>query len=478
MNAAHVSGSAHPSVDWLFGAHTATALKLRQSTVGERRAKLTRLLGAILEQKEALLAAAQLDLGRHPTETSLIELLPLIGEVKHALAHLKRWMRPHRVRSTLATLGTRSRVVYQPKGRSLIISPWNYPASLALGPLASAVAAGNTVMLKPSEFTPHTNRVIAQIVATVFRPEEVAVVEGGAEVATDLLSRPFDHIFFTGSAAIGRKVMAAAAHSLASVTLELGGKSPVVVDASADLRHAAQHIVWGKMVNAGQTCVAPDYAYVHRDVVDQFSALCRDTIAERYGETDSAIKASADFARMIHGRHAARVAGLVEQAVSSGSQVVCGGTYDLDERYVAPTLLRDVPAGAQILGEEIFGPVLPILTFDSIDEVIANINAAPKPLALYAWTRDPRAVDDLRTQTASGSFCVNLCMQQFAQHNLPFGGVKTSGMGNAHGFFGFKAFSHERAVMSAGPLSALKLLFPPYDAAKRRLSTLLVKYLA
>jgi len=465
------------SVDWLFGAHTATALKLRQATVGERRAKLANLLGAIRERQDALVAAAQRDLGRHPTETNLIELLPLIGELKHALAHLKHWMAPHRVRATLATLGTRSRVMYQPKGRSLIISPWNYPASLALGPLVSAVAAGNTVILKPSEFTPHTNQVIGEIIASVFMPEEVALVDGGAETAADLLSRPFDHIFFTGSAAVGRKVMAAAAHSLASVTLELGGKSPVVVDDTADLRSAAQHIVWGKMVNAGQTCIAPDYAYVHRDVVERFTALCRDTIAERYGEDAAAIKASPDFGRMIHSRHAARVAGLVEQAVGAGSQIVCGGTYYLDARYVAPTLLRNVPAGAQILGEEIFGPVLPILAFDSVDEVIANINAAPKPLALYAWSRDPRTVDDLRSNTSSGSFCVNLCMQQFVQHNLPFGGVKTSGMGSAHGFHGFKAFSHERAVMSAGPVSALKLLFPPYDAAKRRLSRWLIKYL-
>jgi aldehyde dehydrogenase (NAD+) len=387
-------------------------------------------------------------------------------------------MRPKRIRATLATLGTTSRVHYQPKGRCLIISPWNYPSSLSLGPLTSAVAAGNTAILKPSDFTPHTNRVIKDIITAVFAPEEVALVEGGADTAADLLSRPFDHVFFTGSAIIGRKVMAAAATHLASVTLELGGKSPVIVDASADLRSAAEHIVWGKLVNAGQTCVAPDYAYVHRDVAERFAVLCRDIIAERYGESDLAIKSSPDFARMIHARHAARVAGLIEQAVNAGSRIVCGGGYDLEARYVAPTILADVPEGAQILGEEIFGPVLPILAFDSIDEVIAHLNASPKPLALYAWSRDPRTIEDLRTNTCSGSFCVNLCLQQFAQHNLPFGGVKTSGMGNAHGFFGFKAFSHERALMSAGPLSALKLLFPPYDAAKRRLSELLIRYLS
>jgi aldehyde dehydrogenase (NAD+) len=385
-------------------------------------------------------------------------------------------MKPHRISPTLATLGTTSRVVYQPKGRCLIISPWNYPLSLALGPLASAVAAGNTVILKPSEFTPHTNRVVSDIVGAVFQPHEIAVMEGAAQTATDLLAFPFDHIFFTGSPAVGKKVMAAAAANLASVTLELGGKSPVVVDASADLRGAAEHIIWGKMANAGQTCVAPDHVYVHRDVAERFVELCRGTIASRYGDTDDAIRRSPDLARMIHPRHAERVARLIDDAVQRGGRIAFGGTSDANARFVAPTLLRDVPAEAEVSREEIFGPVLPIYTFDSLDAVITEINAAPKPLALYTWTRDERTIEHLRTRTSSGSLCVNLCMQQFAQHNLPFGGVNNSGIGSAHGFFGFKAFSHERAVMAAGPLSALKLLFPPYDARKRRLSDVLVKY--
>jgi len=462
--------------DGLFESHAATALKLRQSTAAERRRKLERLLDAILERKDAILDAAHLDLRKHPTETNLTEVLPLVGEVKHAIANLKRWMKPHRISPTLATFGTKSRVVYQPKGRCLIISPWNYPLSLALGPLVSAVAAGNTAILKPSEFTPNTNRVVKDIIGAVFPQDEVAVVEGDAQVATDLLSRAFDHIFFTGSPAVGKKVMAAAANNLASVTLELGGKSPVIVDASADLRSAAEHIIWGKTVNAGQTCIAPDYAYVHRDVVDKFVDLCRDTIAARFGRSDADIKSSPDFPRMIHSRHAERVARLIDEAVKAGSQIACGGASDAEARYIAPTLLRGVPADTRIRKEEIFGPVLPILTFDSLDTVIAEINAAPKPLAIYAWTRDRRTAESLQTNTSSGSLCVNLCLQQFAQHNLPFGGVNTSGIGNAHGFFGFKAFSHERAMMTAGPLSALKLLFPPYDAGKRRLSELLIKY--
>ena len=460
----------------LFETHAATALKLRQSSAAERRARLSKLLEAILARRDAILEAAHKDLGKHPTETNLTEVLPLVGELKHSRSNLRRWMRPHPVGPTLATLGTSSRVVYQPKGRCLIISPWNYPLSLALGPLVSAVAAGNTVILKPSEFTPHTNRVVKDIIAAVFPEQEVAVVEGDAQAATALLTLPFDHIFFTGSPAVGKKVMAAAANNLASVTLELGGKSPVIVDASADLRGAAEHIIWGKMVNAGQTCIAPDYVYVHREVADCFVELCRSIIAGRYGADDAAIRNSPDFPRMIHRRHAERVARLVDEAVRAGSQVAFGGGSDADARFVAPTLLRDVPAAAQIRKEEIFGPVLPVLTYDSLDTVIAEINAAPKPLALYVWTRDEQTVQALQTNTSSGSLCVNLCLQQFAQHNLPFGGVNNSGLGNAHGFFGFKAFSHERAVMTAGPLSALKLLFPPYDAQKRRLSELLIKY--
>jgi aldehyde dehydrogenase (NAD+) len=462
----------------VFDSHETTALKLRRSTADERRAKLSKLLGAILDRKDAILDAARKDLGKHATETNLTEVLPLVSELKHSRSHLKRWMKPHRVGATLATLGTTSRILYQPRGRCLVISPWNYPLSLALGPVVSAVAAGNTVILKPSEFTPNTNAVVKDIIAAVFTPDEVAVMEGAADVATDLLALPFDHIFFTGSPAVGRKVMAAAAANLASVTLELGGKSPVIIDASADLQDAADHIIWGKTVNAGQTCIAPDYAYVHRDVADKFVELCRKTIAQRFGQDDAAIKGSADFPRMIHRRHAERVAGLIDEAVQAGSQVACGGVSDVEARYVAPTLLRNVPASTQIRKQEIFGPVLPILTFDSLDAVIEDINSAPKPLALYVWTKNERTVQALQTNTSSGSLCVNLCLQQFAQHNLPFGGVNTSGIGNAHGFFGFKAFSHERAVMKAGLMSALKLLFPPYDAGKRRLSELLIKYVS
>jgi aldehyde dehydrogenase (NAD+) len=465
-------------IDRLFAAQGPTALALRRSSVAERKAKLVRLREAMLARREAFMAAFQQDLGKPGVEVDLTELMPVLDEVRHALKHLRGWMRPQHAWPTLTTLGTKARVVYQPRGRSLILGPWNYPLNCLVGPLVSAVAAGNAVILKPSEFTPHVNKVIAELVAEVFPPEEVALVPGAVATSTHLLAQPFDHIFFTGSPGVGKIVMGAAAKHLASVTLELGGKSPTIVDASANLRHAAEHILWGKFVNGGQTCVAPDHLYVHRSVQDAFVAECRKVVAERFGSDAAALAASPNLARMIHSRHAQRLADLVADATTRGAQAVTGGTSDAAARYVAPTLLTGVPDEARLTQEEIFGPVLPISAYDDLAEVIARINAAPKPLALYLWARDGGVAERVRTETSSGSFCVNLCLQQYAHTNLPFGGVNNSGQGNAHGFYGFRAFSHERASLQGGPLSALKLLFPPYTTRSQSLSALLLKLMA
>ena len=356
-------------IDALFAGQAARALALRKSSAAERSARLARLLDALMARREAFAAAFAKDLGKPAVEVDLTELLPVIDDIRHAQKHLKRWMRPQRVAPTLVTLGTKARIVYQPRGRCLIIGPWNYPVSTLVGPLVSAVAAGNTAILKPSEFTPNVNAVIGEIVAEVFEPAEVAMVEGAIETSTHLLALPFEHVFFTGSPAVGKVVMAAAAKHLASVTLELGGKSPVVVDASADLRHAAEHVMWGKLVNAGQTCVAPDHLYVHRSVMDRFVALCREVLAERFGADAAAVAASESLGRMVHSRHAQRVVALVDDAVAQGARVLAGGAHDAQRRYVAPTLLAEVPDAARIAQEEIFGPVLPIAPFDSLDEV-------------------------------------------------------------------------------------------------------------
>lgn len=465
-------------VQTLFAQQTATALALRGSTARQRVHKLERLRDGLLRRRDAWYAAFDADLRKPPLEVDLTEMLPVVDEARHAIAHLARWMRPQRVAPTLTTLGTRARILWQPRGRCLIIGPWNYPVNTLLGPLVSAIAAGNAVILKPSEFTPHVNAVIAELVAEVFEPAEVALVQGGVATAQQLLALPFDHVFFTGSPAVGKIVMTAAAQHLTSVTLELGGQSPVIVDETADLRAAAELILWGKFTNGGQTCVAPDHVFVQRSVADRFVQECRALIAARYGASAEAVAASGDLARMITPRHAERLGALIDDATARGATLLAGGQHDAAARYVAPTLLGDVPADARIADEEIFGPVLPIQAFDSLDEVIGRINAKPKPLALYVFSRDRRNTARVIEQTSSGGVCVNHCVQQYAHGGLPFGGVNHSGIGSAHGIFGFKAFSHERACLAAGPVMLLRLFYPPYTSFKRRLGATMVRLLA
>lgn len=461
----------------LFAQQAPTALALRSSTVRERLAKLRRLRDGLLDRRPALYKAFAADLRKPAAEVDLTELLPVVDEVRHAIAKLAKWMRPRRVWPTLATLGTRAKVLVQPRGRCLIIGPWNYPVNTLLGPLVSAIAAGNTVILKPSEFTPHVNAVVAELVEELFNPAEVAVVQGGVATAQHLLALPFDHVFFTGSPAVGKRVMEAAARHLTSVTLELGGKSPVIVDQSADLRQAAELILWGKFTNAGQTCVAPDHVFVHRSVKERFVRLCQALIAARYGATDAAVAASPDLARMISPRHTERLGALIDDALARGATLLAGGRHDSATRYVAPTLLTNVPEEARIGSEEIFGPVLPIETFDVIDQVIQRINAQPKPLALYLFSRNRSAQARVMAQTSSGGLCLNHCVQQYVHGGLPFGGVNHSGIGSAHGEYGFKAFSHERACLASGLLMPLSLFFPPYTRRTSWLSATLLRML-
>lgn len=470
--------TASADIQRLFAAQAATAMALRTSTVAERRAKLRKLRTALMLRRSAWHAAFAADLGKPATEVELSELLPVVDELHQACSRLGRWMRPRRVSPTLTTFGTRAQMHYQPRGRCLLIGPWNYPLNCVLGPLVSAVAAGNAVIIKPSEFTPHVNAVIAELVAAVFPPDEVTVVRGAVATSQCLLALPFDHIFFTGSPAVGQLVMAAAARHLASVTLELGGKSPVIVDASADVDAAARMLVWGKCLNAGQSCVAPDHVYVHRSLAQRFVEAWRAAVARSFGADGATVAASADFARMIHGRHAARVAALLDDARVQGAQVLAGGKHDAAARYVAPTLLGQVPQAARIQQEEIFGPVLPLIEYESLDEVLASVQRTAKPLALYLWARDEAVIRRVAQLTSSGGLGINLCMQQYAHGGLPFGGVNQSGFGNAHGWYGFKAFSHERAVLRDGRLNALRLFYPPYTRLRAGLARRLVDLLA
>jgi len=459
----------------VFDRQRETALRWRQSTAAERISRIRSLCNTMMAHRDALHEAFAADLGKPPAEIEATEFLPVLEEVRIASGKLRGWMKPRRPRPTLTMLGTFARVQYQPRGRTLIIAPWNYPLSLCFGPLVSALAAGNPVILKPSEWTPAVSGRMAQIIDEAFPDSEVALFEGTAETAMALLDLPFEHIFFTGSPAVGSAVMASAATHLASVTLELGGKSPAVVCESADLRLAAETLMWGKFLNDGQTCIAPDHVWVHASVKEAFIEECRVILLARYGSDTR--RPAPDLARIVNRRHTERIAHLLADALERGARLRLGGTVDLDRHFIAPTLLDQIPRDAAILNEEIFGPVLPILEYTQTDAVIDAINARPKPLALYVWSRDRRETAAIVARTSSGGACINHCVVQFAHSNLPFGGVNGSGLGSAHGFHGFKTFSHERAILRSSPIMLSRMFHPPYTKSRLRLVRVVVDLL-
>jgi aldehyde dehydrogenase (NAD+) len=463
---------AHPSIDEVFAAQRETAIRLRSSTAQMRRENLRRLEETVLGKRDAIYRALADDLRKPEAEADLFEILPVISGIRHARRHLRSWMEPKRTWPTMTMLGTKARVVYEPRGVALIIAPWNYPVSLLLGPLVSAIAAGCTAILKPSEMSPACAAVLTKMIGETFAPNEIAIFEGDATVASKLLELPFDHIFFTGSPAIGKVVMAAAAKHLASVTLELGGKSPVIVDETADLAKAARRIAWGKFTNCGQTCIAPDYAYVHERLMPQFAGAMKAAIERQYGDPAE----SPDYCRIINERHFDRICRLIDEAVAGGATLLLGGDRDRSQKFIAPTLLTGMGNESRIMQEEIFGPVLPVLSYQELAEPIAAINARPKPLALYVFAKDKVRVRRGLKETSAGGSCVNAAIMQFAHENLPFGGIGTSGLGNAHGFYGFRAFSHERAVLE-DKFSVIPLLFPPYTPRVKRMIRWITDYM-
>ncbi|SFG91030.1 aldehyde dehydrogenase family protein [Pseudomonas sp. NFACC45] len=458
----------------IFAIQRQTALSLRSSTVEQRIAKLRRLREVLMMHREAIVEAAGKDFKRPPVEVDFTELMPVIMDISDYCRRLKKWLKPRRVRQSMMMLGTRAWVRYEPRGRCLILAPWNYPVTLTLGPLIPAIASGNTAMIKTSEIAPNLSAVLVKIIREVFDESEVAVFEGDASVAQALLELPFDHVFFTGSPSIGKVVMTAAAKHLTSVTLELGGKSPVVVDQSADIELAAKTIAWGKFINAGQTCIAPDHIYVHSSISAQFVQRVCAHLDTWYGEGLAAM--DAELSRVINVRHTQRVADLIDDAKARGARLIYGGAVDVGAHFVSPTLLGDVPDDARIMQEEIFGPVLPIIAFNHLDEVIERINAAPKPLALYIWSRDPASADALIVRTSAGGTCVNHIAAHFLHHNLPFGGVNNSGIGSYHGEWGIRAFSHERAIVKTQVLLAT-MFFPPYKPRVRKILGWILKHL-
>jgi aldehyde dehydrogenase (NAD+) len=382
-------------------------------------------------------------------------------------------MRPRKVKGGVAMTGTKSELRREPLGVVLIIAPWNYPFSLLINPLVAAIAAGNCVILKPSEKTPATSALLARLIGDLYAPDEVAVVEGGAAVGAALLELPFDHFFFTGGPTVGRKVAEAAARHLSGCTLELGGKSPAIVDASADLKATAERLVWGKFVNGGQTCIAPDYVHVHASRKDALLAELKAAIARFYGESEEARAASPDFSRIVDDGGFRRLNGLLEGSVAAGAKVEVGGRTDAGSRYLAPTVLSGVRPEMPVMKEEIFGPLLPVLTYEQDDEVLQLIRRNGKPLALYVFSKDRAAVERWLARTTAGGTSVNTTLLHIFNPNLPFGGVGGSGQGSYHGEFGFRTFSHERGVLRQRKPDLSTGFFPPYTAKKARMARLL-----
>jgi aldehyde dehydrogenase (NAD+) len=431
--------------------------------VAWRRRQLEALRELMVEREAELLHALHADLGKSSIEGWLTELRHVSNEIGVVLRHLDRWTRPERVGVRAILRPGRASIVPEPLGVVLVIAPWNYPVHLLLLPMVYALAAGNAVVGKPSEISPATSAALARWVPDYLDQDAVAIVEGDANVATALLAQHWDHIFYTGNGRTGRLVMEAAARNLTPVTLELGGKSPVIVDRSANVEVAAKRIAWGKFLNAGQTCVAPDYVLVDRSVEIRFLDALTRAVHTFYGDYP---QSSPDYGRIVNERHWDRLHALLEQA--RPAQVVIGDEGDRAGRYLAPTVLRDVTWDDPVMGEEIFGPILPVLAVDSAAEAIAAITGHDKPLALYVFAEDQAVIDRVVAETSSGGVGVNITLLQVGVPDLPFGGVGESGMGAYHGQAGFDTFTHRKAVFQRPSRPDPAITYPPYTRLKQR----------
>ncbi len=416
--------------------------------------QLKKLKSALVKYQTDIQEALKADIGR-PEFEAYIEISTAYEDLKHTIKHLKSWMKPKRVATTLWAQPGRSRIESVPQGVTMLMGPYNYPFLLLVQPLIGAIAAGNTAVLKPSSLNPSVANVVEKMMKECFNDEFVATFKGSTEVTNALLEQRFDHIFFTGSPRVGRIVMAAAAKHLTKVTLELGGKSPTIIHKDANLKIAARRTLAGKMMNVGQTCVAPDHLHVHKDIKEAFEKELVATLKEWYG--DSPVQ-SPDLGRMINDRHFERVAGLIDK-----SKVLAGGQTDASQRFIAPTLLKDVTMDDAVMQEEIFGPVLPMVTYSSMEELIGNIKKLPEhPLALYLFTESKDVEQFVLANTQFGGGCINNTVMHVANPNLPFGGVGESGMGAYHGKSSFDVFSHQRGILKATTLFDIKMRYAPY----------------
>lgn len=464
-------------IDHIFQLQKENIFTLRQTRADLRIAKLEKVMAWIYENQAKIRQAVYADFKKPAPEVDITEIYITLQEIKHAIKHLHNWMKPKRIRRTLTTITTRSHIRYESKGVVLIISPWNFPFMLAMGPFVSALAAGNCIILKPSELSPNTSRLLGEMIQQLFPENEAAVFEGDKTVASELLKKPFDHIFFTGSTDVGKIVMRAASENLTSVTLELGGMNAVILDETWDIRDAVQKIIAGKFVNAGQMCICPNHIFVHKNQYGKFLNILKRQIERTYGRSKDERQENEDFSRIINRNHFNRLRDLIDDAVQKSAKIEIGGEVNEKENYISPSILTNVNQNSRIIREEIFGPLLPVIPYNSLDEVIKTLNDQPTPLTLYIFSKSRDNVEKILSQTSSGNCCINEIGQQFFHPNFPFGGRNQSGMGNAHGFYGFKAFSYERPVLKQTRFSPLKLIYPPFTKFSRRLIDLIIKYL-
>ena len=440
--------------------------KIAQTSVKERIAKLLKLRKVIEARQQEFYDAVWADFHKPKTEAWLTEVYPALQEIDHTMNHLPDWIEDKDGSWSFLFPLNSSVSHFEPKGRVLIMAPWNYPFLLFISPVVAAVAAGNVVIAKPSHKTPHVAEILESIIKDVFPQNEVAVVQGaGAEIGDQLLALPFDHVFFTGSPNVGAHVAEEAAKIHAGVTLELGGKSPVIILDDVKIKDAAKKLAWGKCLNAGQTCIAPDYMLCPRRLMQPLAEAIADNITKMYGDTDEARRNSDIFVHIVESRTVERHQALIKDALDNGAKAVLGAQFspeDIENRYTPATVLTDVTPDMRIMESEIFGPILPIIPYDSLEEAIAFVQARPKPLALYIFGKSEVKINEVIARTTSGSTCVNHCILQIANQSVPFGGVGMSGTGNYHGIYGFKTFSHERNVMRQSALDTMTFLYPPY----------------
>jgi aldehyde dehydrogenase (NAD+) len=443
----------------------------------ERIKKLAKIHKWILANRDKIKTAIHKDFNKSFEETDLTEIYPVISEIKDAKKNIDRWIKATQVKRTLTLFTHSAAIKYEPKGIILIISPWNYPFQLAVAPVISAIAAGNSVIIKPSEISVNTSKLIENMMTDLFDPKEVAVIQGDKNIVSELLMLPFDHIFFTGSTEVGKIVAQAASINLTSFTLELGGKSPVIVDETADLNIAAEKIIWGKFLNKGQTCIAPDYILVDKNIREKFTDQLVKNIKKFYGKNFSEVKSNLDFSKIINGHHHKRLVEMLDNSISNGSSILYGGKHDKECRFIEPTILLTKCKNCNISEDEIFGPLLPIVEYDRLQEAIDWINEKAPPLAIYIFSKNKDEIHKISSSTQSGGVGINEVVLQFSHQNLPFGGIRNSGIGRSHGFAGFKTFSNERAYLVSGRINFLKMLYPPYTKRKRQIIDFLVKYL-